>query len=568
MTPKLPIITAFAFVCCITSHAQDVGSMPAVTSEAQGYFPTLAESALLRGAENSRSQGGMSLEGPDRAAQVATDLFPYTDPTPNFYQRNQSFFKPLDQLLGWGTQNDAVTYELDALDNTSLTLDATTGFLNRQYSPELAMVKAGPLYLDVLWVGTGIIWSDFNGAQATINNNGEKNSGDGATAYVDIGLRGLVRFTDTIYFSVVGDLMYLPFENEIALNFGYGRNLGLSTRFNYAETFGAWDILLFDEFQGSPGLNWNGQATRNGVDSAGRYYYGAQNSGRANQFFDQSFVYFTNSLGLRASRLVLNNQWRFGTSVDHIDFWRTFSFENHQKRDHIGLWLGYEGSQIPFSPRIGYDLTSFDGYKSLRHNFYLNLSGRLTENIMWASNVGTMFTTGPVEGFSQPIVWDAQLSQVITNSLSHWVLFGENVYDSQLSNEQQLSRFVSYGVDQRIGRKLQATAFAQFSDRETQIPATGSVNNAGNGNTRSRNSFGVTMNYQPLDFTKISASMLYQMTEQSGPATDSDIWIYRLDASQQLGLRLTALLFYQFEEQKSNRAFNEHVLGFSLRRYF
>lgn len=545
---------------CGWASAQDVDS--GTYSPHQGYFPTLSEEALLRGASDSRSLGGgfAQEDGPDGARQTATDLFPYEQYTPNFYQRNQGFFKPLDRVLGVGTRFDAVTYEFDGQDNTSLTLDVTTGLLTRQFSPELAMVKAGPLYLDVLWLGTGIVWSDYNGPQAQIAQNGQKNSGDGATGYIELGLRGLFRFTDTIYLSVVGNIMYLPWENELALQFGNSGAAGLMTRFNYSETFGAWDILIYNEFQGRPGVSWFGQAARDGLDTAGRYNFGFQNSGRTNQFYDRSFVFFTNQVGINATRLVFDNQWRFGLGYDHTDAWRTYSFKNHAKRDHLGLWLGYEGSTIPFSPRLSYDLTSYDGFQSLWHQFYLQVYGRLTENLIWTSGVGTVFTTGTTTKTDVPLLWEVRLDHVLTRNTSQWLMVGERIYDNEFNSQGLLTRFISYGVDQRLGRRLQATAFVQFSDSEQNL--------ATNENNE-RLMAGLTMRYNPLDFTSLIATVLYERSDPSRPSADSDRWLYRLEATQQLGLRLTGSLFYQYEDfEITPGAFTEHALGLSIRRYF
>ena len=551
---------ALSIGATIAASAQTPGGDTYAPS--QGYFPTLSEEALLRGPDDSRSLGGGldNEDGPDQRRQTATDLFPYEDSSPNFYQRNQGVFKPLDHVLGVGTRFDAVTYEFDGQDNTSLTFDANTGFLTRNFAPELAMVKAGPLYLDVLWLGTGIVWSDYNGPQNQITANGQKDSGDGATGYVEVGLRGLLRFTDTIYLSVVGNIIYLPWENELALQFGSGTDVGFLTRFNYSETFGAWDVLIYNEFQGRPGVNWFGQATRDGLDTAGRYNFGFQNSGRTNQFYDRSFVFFTNRVGINATRLVFDNQWRFGTEYSHMDAWQTYRFQNHNKRDQLGLWLGYEGSIIPFAPRLSYDLTSYDGFQSLWHQFYLQVTGRLTENLVWTGGVGTAFTTGTTARTATPLLWEVRLDHTLTRNTAHYLMAGERIYDSEFNSQGLLTRFIGYGIDQRLGRRVQATAFVQYADSEQSLTT---------GENNERMIAGLTLRYNPLDFTSIIATVLYERSDPSRPAGDSDRWLYRLEASQQLGLRLTGSLFYQYEDfETTPGAFTEHALGLSLRRYF
>lgn len=557
-----------AFCCLLlasSAAAQDIIVEPplpkAPAAEDQGYFPTLAESALLRGPNNLRALGGGILpveEGPDLGAQIATDLFPYEDAEPNFYQRNPGIFKPIDYSLGWMTPHDGLTYEADSFDNTSVMVDARLGVLTRQFSPELAMLKAGPLYFDILWVGAGITWSDFAGNRDFDKLIGNRN-GDGATAFIDLGIRGLIRFTDTLYLSVIGNLMYLPYENEFALRFGSGRDAGLTTRLNYSETLGEWNVLLYSEFLGRPGLNWYGQGTMDESDRAGRYFYGFQSSGAANEFYNENYAFFSNRVGLTANRLVFDNQWRLNIAVDHTDYWRTFNFVDHTKRDHAGIWLGYEGSVIPFAPRLAYDIYSYDGYESLWHRAYLDLTGRLTENLHWISRVGYSFTSGRRDELDQ-FFWQVGLDHTITKNTMHWLRFGEGIFDNEVTAESLTSRFISWGIDQRLDRRLYVRAFVQFADSETLIPTM---------ETRERFGAGLTVRYQPLDFTQVAATVLYENIDQAAPISDRDRWLYRAEVNQQLGHRLTGHLFYQYEDNGSNPGdFKEHVLGMTIRRYF
>jgi hypothetical protein len=558
------IATAF-LLNAFHAGAQDIFIEPPLpvhyTMADQGYFPTTLETPLLRGPSDARSTAGGQLNdagGPDLRAQTATGIFPYEDPQPNFYQRNPGIFKPLDYSLGWLTPNDALTREIDPLDNTSLTLDARAGILTRQFSPELAMLKAGPLYFDLLWVGAGITWSDFAGNRDFDRIVGERN-GDGAIAYIDLGIRGLVRFTDTLYLSVVGNLMYLPFENEVALRLGNGQDSGLTARLNYAETIGDWNVLAYNEFLGRPGLNWYGQGTVDAADRAGRYFYGFQTRGPANEFYNENFVFFSNRMGLSANRLVFDNQWRLFLAVDHTDYWRSFNFDDHSKREHAGISLGYEGTIIPFAPRISYDVYSMDGFDSMWHRAYLDLTGRVTENISWSSRVGYSITTGSNNELDQ-FLWQIGLDHNITKNTRQWIRIGEGIFDNEVNAESLTSRFLSWGLGQRLGSKLYFETFVQLADSETIVPTM---------EMRERLSSGVTLRYQPLDFTQISASALYENIDPGSPAQDSDRWMYRSEIIQQLGLRLTGQLYYQYEVNDAEfRAFQEHVVGMTLKRYF
>lgn len=492
-------------------------------------------------------------EGTDLGRQTATGLFPYEDSEPDIYQRNQNFFRPLNQTLGWLTPQDAWTAQFSELDNTSLTVDGNLGILTRQFAPELATVKAGPLYFDLLWLGAGALWSDYNG-----NLNTAGNKGDGVIAYVDVGVRGVFKLSDSLYISAVADLMYLPISNRFALRFG-GTQPALLTRLNYSKTLGPWDVLLYDEFRGQPSLNWYGPANVNGYDRAGRYFYGFQTSGPTNSFQNSNYVIFTNTIGMSLSRLVFDNSWRLWLTGTHMDFWRGYGFESHQRQEHLGAALGYEGSRIPFAPRFSYDMYAYGGSDLIMHQALLSLTGRLTENLNWLGRVGESFNTGSSHSNGNRFIWNIDLRHTLTKNTTQSLGLGQTVFNNNVIGESILSKFVQYSINQRFSSRAYGNAFIQYADSETNLLTM---------QTSRRTSVGMAFNYQPLDFTQLSAAIIYEKFHQSILSTDR--WRYTLTATQQLGMRLTGSLFYQYEDYQGNSPsrFSEHVIGVTLRRYF
>jgi hypothetical protein len=256
---------------------------------------------------------------------------------------------------------------------------------------------------------------------------------------------------------------------------------------------------------------------------------------------------------------VFDEQWRLGFAVDHTDFFRTFDFVEHRTRDHFGTMLGYEGSVIPFAPRFRYDMYSYDGFESLWHRVEALLTGRLTENIQWSGMAGYRRTTGTYpdrDGF----IWEVGLSQALTQNTRHWLYVGENFFNNELLPETLTARYARYVIDQRIDKSLSVRAFAQFSDRETIIDELA---------VRDRWGLGMSLIYNPLDFTTIRGTVMYESVEQGGALADADRWLYRLELQQQLAFRLTGRIFYQYEDRQGrNNDFKEHLTGLSMRRYF
>jgi len=525
-----------------------------------GYFPTQTEAPLLRGPSNSRSlrdQGGQSgmAMGPDLQMQSATGLFPYKDQEGNVYQRNPNLFRNMDHLLSFLTPNDAWTVESNEVRHAALTVDANSSILTRTFSPDLAMVKAGPLYFDLLWVGAGVIWSDYNGPQ-----NFGPGQGDGVTSYVGAGFRGLVRVTDTIYLSAAGSLYYLPQVNRLAFGLGYGNQNSFAVDLFFSDVWGNWDVNFSNNFAGRPGLNFYSNTGQGAQERAGRYWFGLQQN-RANQFNQNSSAYFNNNIAFSASRLVLGGAWRFWSTARHVDFWRSFDFTNHSQREQLSLVLGYEGSILPFAPRFTYNAYTMNHFHSIYHQIGMSLNGRITENVNWSGYLGYLFGSGSANK-QNTFLWKIGLTHNINSKSIQNISVGECLFVNDYSNDALTARYVNYSINHNFSRQLRAGFFAQISDRQNYISTSNGTNptTAGAGG-------GATLTYQPLDFTSITAAIMH--SESLQPSNLYDQWVSRLGITQQLSMRMTGTLLYQYQENNaSQNHFTEHMIMLGLRRYF
>lgn len=553
------LLQALFLSAVVTVQAQLAEPMlPVQPSEPDGFFPTLNDESVLRSQDYARSsmrEGNMNVDGPDNRLQTASGPYHYLSHEPNFYQLYPEVFSPVDDVLGVFTPQDAWTLENERLSNASLTVDGRLGLLTRRYDSEQAHVKLGLLSLDVLWLGGGVVYSDFQGDRTYSGDNG-----DGWTGYIDLAVRGAFRLTDSIYLSAVANLMYLPFEQRFALRFGNHNVPALLTRFNWADSRGPWDLMLSSEFRGVMGIDAYVDADSPELDRSGRYFFGFRERRRTNEFQTDEQAYFSNRVAFNATRAVLDEQWRWGFAADHTDFWRTWDFVEHRTRDHVGTWLGYEGSVIPFAPKLSYDIFSNDGYEGLWHRAAASLTGRLTENLNWRGMAGYRYTSG-TERETNGFIWEVALDHNLTRSTRHSLEFGENFYNNEFLPETLTSRYARYTIQQRLHQSFYARAFGQFANRETVHDEWAQ---------RDRWSVGMSLVYNPMDFTSILGTALYESADQIGDDFgDADRWIYRLELQQQLGYRLTGRLFYQYEDRQSrSNGFNEHMAGMSMRRFF
>jgi len=204
---------------------------------------------------------------------------------------------------------------------------------------------------------------------------------------------------------------------------------------------------------------------------------------------------------------------------------------------------------------------SFDALKSLLHRFLLGLTGGLTEHINWGGSVGYLFNTGSSND-SGRFLWNMNLTHNLTERTTHSLSVGEMFFTNDVVNEALTSRYISYRVTHSFARNLQFSMFAQVSDRENAV--NGRVNTP---DAYERAGGGATLSYKPLDFTSMSASILHDTSLK--PQDLYSRWVSRVALSQQLSMRLTGSLIYQYEENSNRQGgFTEHMIQLGLRRYF
>jgi hypothetical protein len=371
----------------LTDHVDTLVSSEPSNENTTGFFPTSADLALLGDKDYPRIS--LTQEGPDARSQLATDIFMYESVEQDFYTRNREVFAPVNNVLGVFTPHKAFTMELPNAPLAGITLDAGFPIFTRTFEPENAHIKAGPLAFDLLWLGAGALWSDYNGP-ITFADGAE----DGWISYLDLGVRGTLQITDTIYFSFAANIIYLPGSNELAFRVLNNSSPAAVLEVFYQKRLGDWDLLFFDRFLGRPGIDVFAELQEEGIDRAGRYQFGFGGGRDRIDFFSNESVWFTNQIAARASSMVGSSDWRFQADADHLDFWRSYNFEDHATRDGLALQLGYEGNDILFAPSLSYLVSTFDGFESFFHRLQLELNGRITENIRASAMGGYLWTTG------------------------------------------------------------------------------------------------------------------------------------------------------------------------------
>jgi hypothetical protein len=540
----------------VPAHEDTLVNSTTETAAPTGFFPTSADLALLGDKDYPRIS--FTPEGPDARSQLATDVFMYESGREDFYTRNREAFAPVNQVLGVFTPHKTFTMELPNAPLAGMTFDANFPIFTRAYQPENAHIKAGPLAFDLLWLGAGALWSDYNGPISFADG-----AEDGWISFIELAVRGTLRFTDTLFLSFSANLIYLPGSNEVA--FQMLNNAAPTAVFElfYQKRLGTWDLLFFDRFMGRPGIDAFAQLREGGFDQAGRYQFGFYDAASRTEFFTSENVWFVNQVAGRASSMVGSSDWRFQGDVDHFDFWRSFDFDNHNSRDSLGLLLGYEGNNIPFAPALSYRVSTFDQFESFFHRLQLQFEGRITENVMASASGGYLWSSGREPNLSSAI-WNVGIDHRFSQRGNHGFGVGQSLFEDPFSPEVLFTTYYRYFVGYQLAQRLNAAAYFQYSDgdrivsRDPRI-ALGAVNFY---------SVSGVLTFRPWDFTQMTGSIIYQRTEPGDVMGESERWLYRLQVMQRLASRLTLQAMYQYEDFDGGISFNEHLVSLSLRWYF
>lgn len=532
---------------------------PLRTDGGNGFFPTQSDIVLLGDRDYPRR--GFEEQGPDAVMQNASGIFPYQSGEQNFYVRNSGLFRPVNQVLGIFATQQAITYEPEIFPGLAVSMDAAwPNIFTRTFDPGKAHVKAGPLAFDLLWVGAGLWWSDYKSQ----TNSFAAGQGDGVVGYIDLAMRGYIRLTDSFYFSWAANLIYLPWSNELAFRTMSGAWPQMGVDFFYQKRIAGWDIYLADEFFARPGLDMFADLELRGQDQAGRYMFGSYGRTNRTSFYDSRNVFFVNQAMARASRMFFDTDWRAWLNYQHLDFWHGWGFNDYQMRDTWEVALGYEGNAIPFAPRAAYIMTAMEGYDLLMHQAQLQFRGRLSENVTLHSMIGYYFTSGFTPS-RDDLIWSINLDHRFSTNGIHGFQVGQQLLTDSFTPETSLANYYRYFAKYQLLKRLLISSYVQYSRGERVVAASpGLINRPDFDNYL----VGTSLELQLFDYTRLVWMSAFERSDGDSGFPRADRWIHRLHVLQQLASRLTLECGYQCETFSANPGFTEHMISFSVRRYF
>jgi hypothetical protein len=557
----LLVFTGMLFVSlCV--QAQDYVDPDGADLGDPGYFPTYNDTLYQGGysghtGDYPRSSGGNPSVSPDQVSMTSSGLWAYDDPEPNFYERHPMLFRPVDSVFGLFSSHELIGFE--SRDSHSVVaevdINAPIG-VTRNFDPQRAMFKVGPGYFDVMYVGAGVLFSDYQGPPLA--------NDDGWIGIVELGVRGAVRLTDSLYIVANGFLYYLPFENEFGFDFSGGSGGGSFARVGFEFQTGEWDWFAYNQVSAfSPFYDLFQNLDEGAADYSGRYRFGTtiyEDRDRQADFFEEDLLYFANQLGIKGEGPTFAGDWRLRTSASRWDSWRTLDFDDHQDSYHAGAVLGYEGVLIPFAPYFSYDGSAYDDFDEVYHRASVGGTQRLTENLTLHGRGGYLWATGREPDLDQWI-WSAGIQHQL-NERTFQSLSGGQDFSESVIGEVLVADYIQYNLQHRMTARLNGGLFAQYAESERIRPVAGDSESI---------AFGGRLNYNPGDFSRIGLSAYYQEFHDNVPGDfgDYDRWVYRADWRYRLFSRTYSVMTYQYEDySRAGRDFDEHLLRLSIRTYF
>lgn len=549
------------------SSDEEIGELLEITPDAQfddadfdtelptddgGFYPTIEETMLLGGDYPRSGEGELSNVPPDSLFQTAQGITPYPNPGQGYRAPWAEPLSPLNPFLGFFAPREALIAHSggDWPQGLSLDLDSSFPILVRDFSPERAMVKAGPTYFDLLFVGTTVLHSDYQGTRTF-----RSDSEDGWLIGIEFGLRGMVQFTDQFYLSLAATLVYLPLDNEIGIRLGTGGAPTAVADLNYAFEYDSWDIQLYNILYADSGNDLFFGIDQGARERAGRYSFGFDDRDRDySGYFNGDNGYFTNIVGVDATTQLLQD-WRLWLSGKRYDSWRTFDFDKNGGRNSLSALLGYNGSELWFAPAVEYYLDDYDDTDVLYSRLYLSLRGRVSENLSLQARAGYLWRDSNRGSIGEGFLYSLALYHELSRYTSHSVSVGQDYEMDDLTNNRTVASYVRYQLDHAFTRSLTGDASFQYSDQD-------GIRFEGQRTTiAARLRYAIRNGYN-------SAIVLRGAYERREGTSEGERWLGRVSYTQSLFTRSAAELFYQYEEATIAPNFNEQLVGFTFRQYF
>ncbi|MBV6499701.1 MAG: hypothetical protein CJBNEKGG_02164 [Prosthecobacter sp.] len=447
-------------------------------------------------------------------------------------------------------------------------------------------MKFGPFFVDSLNVGSGVMYSDYDGTP--FRSTKFRPSDDPWSAIVWTNFRLSAYVTNKFALSVRPFIYWLPLENKVGfsgasglfglrtgffpnamLNSAYRTNIGPTWEFSLQERFHA--LMAQRTILSEPLMFSASLQDLSSYDTAGRYAFGGfappminsryqDRIGLNDQLFDEDRVLFRNSALARLRGRVAENL-EANIFYGRYDLWNS-DFDHQSGWNTAGALLVHGTPLI--EKYLGYFVSSRDQTDSLLQWVYAGMQARIGPNMMAFANGGYMWRDGGDNAFSRDSwIGRAGLEQRLGPNLIHGVAFGRAVTDPEFGS-RYLADFARYYLALDLSSRLQFRLFYQRTDAERLDSLTASDYKS--------EVYGalLSMILSPTDTLTVLNS--HETYDRLGGQAGWDMWSHRLSYIHQMREDMDMQMYYQYQHGDNNAAgsepFSEHLLYFGMIKRF
>ena len=450
--------------------------------------------------------------------------------------------------------------------------------------------KLGPFYLDNIYGGAGMIYSDYSGSPLDGRSGDVRAASDDSWASVIWAQTRLTAYlTNRFAMSLNPSIYYLPFKGQVGWGLGNlfsnvtantapASILQMGWRFPLANSY---DVSFYDQFnaihsqvslfRNSP-YYWSNVADQTPVDFAGRYQFGGfggfdrpRSSGSSrlaikDKLFDANSMFFMNQAsvnmrGFHSGNIVSN------IFYNRLDYW-DHNMDNAQNWHTLGAILMQQGPVL--SPYFRTEVTSSD-YSGRQNHYEYALVGanmRLNPNLLIYAESGWMTTTIENQGSSDS--WIGRLG--FRHRLGPYTSHGIDVSRNPVENfaNRYLVDSAQYYITQQIGPKSSIRLYVQQADLKS-LGGVGAVD-------RSVTTAGALAEARLSAKSTLSLAASYENVDVPRMNRNFELWTYRLMYNRTLGQSISGNVYYQYQEAGSGvnalDTFSENFLFVGLIKRF
>lgn len=364
-------------------------------------------------------------------------------------------------------------------------------------APDSAALKLGPVYLFVDSLTARLFWSRLSTHPSTI-------SSDKWSSWIEMGFTATASIGDRFSLSVIGNLSYFPFNNQVTLTYSSQFPVlaasmaylwpDLHGQIAYTVPVGNWPVTFSDDVELGRGRYSNSlsytfedfrssNASNGGqeVQTFGRTTWG---NSAADNMNDYQFGLLVNNARISTKGDVFGD-FTLSASLTRGDF--VYIPEQPSRlssMEDFSLLLTTERETLRFKPYLAYDAIHEDNRAGIGHWVRLGVLGPVTEQVDLVADVG--YFTGFNSGRQGLVTGRVELTHAINPDASESLRFhrGFDVFGDMASTS------ISYEFRQVLGPALAARFFAVaaensglragvLSDREVRTGIGVSINPGG-----------------------------------------------------------------------------------------